>query len=126
MNSDAEPISRKIYEPRPAIPRFENVAPIDYIVRRLCRFCWIVKKPEATGKFIQLAIQIGDSKIGKLPENMYLNQVPHNRYVRKHFYEEAANATLEACLLCSQGKISNRMELVTLFPETNTAMDSYR
>jgi adenylate kinase len=108
------------------VPRYENVAAIDDIVRRLCRLCWIVKKPEVTGKLIQLAIQLGGAGIGKVPESMYLNQVPHNRYVRRFFYEGAAEAALEACILCSQGKISNRMLITAMFPEMNPAMDSYR
>ena len=73
-----------------------------------------------------MAIQIGGAGIGKLNENMYLNQVPHNRYVRKYFYDMAAVATLEAVQLCSQGKISNRMKLISMFPEMNPSMDSYR
>lgn len=103
-----------------------DAKPIDNLVRRLNRFCWIVNKPAITGKLIQLAIQLGGDGVGELKENMFLNQVPHNRYVRKYFYEMAANATMEAVVLCSQGKISNRMKLVSMFPEMNPSMDSYR
>jgi hypothetical protein len=38
----------------------------------------------------------------------------------------AAAATLDAVILCSQEKISNRMKLVCMFPEMNPSMDSYR
>jgi hypothetical protein len=100
--------------------------PVDDVVRRLCRLCWLVDKPQATGKLIQLGIQIGATKTGKIKDNMYLNQVPHNRYVRKYFYEMASEAVLEAVTLCSQGKISNRMKITSMFPEMNPSMDSYR
>ncbi|CAJ1952885.1 unnamed protein product [Cylindrotheca closterium] len=100
--------------------------PIDDLVRRLNRFCWIVNKPAITGKLIQLGIKLGGDGVGEIKENLFLNQVPHNRYVRKYFYEMAANATLEAVALCSEGKISNRMKLISMFPEMNPAMDSYR
>jgi adenylate kinase len=82
--------------------------------------------PEVTGKLIQLGIQIGGDGVGELKENMYLNQVPHNRYVRRYFYDMAAQAALDAVILCSEGKISNRMEMVAMFPEMNPSMDSYR
>jgi hypothetical protein len=110
----------------PPIPRDLNLDPVDDVVRRLCRLCWLVDKPQTTGKLIQLGIQIGETKTGKIKDNMYLNQVPHNRYVRKYFYEMAAEATLEAVTLCSQGKISNRMKITSMFPEMNPSMDSYR
>jgi adenylate kinase len=110
------------------IPPKENsgALPVDDLVRRLNRLCWIVNKPETTGKLIQLAIQIGGKGVGEVRENMYLNQVPHNRYVRQYFYDMAADATLEAILLCSQGKFTNRMKLTSMFPEMNPSMDSYR
>ncbi|KAL3934119.1 MAG: hypothetical protein SGBAC_010091 [Bacillariaceae sp.] len=100
--------------------------PIDDLIRRLNRMCWIVNKPAITGKLIQLGIQLGGNGVGKVKENLFLNQVPHNRYVRKYFYEMAANAALEAVVLCSEGKISNRMKVTSMFPEMNPAMDSYR
>jgi hypothetical protein len=46
--------------------------------------------------------------------------------VRKYFYDMAADATLEAVVLCSDKKISNRMKLTIMFPELNPQMDSYR
>ena len=36
------------------------------------------------------------------------------------------NKVLEAVLLCSEGKISNRMQVISMFPEMNPGMDSYR
>jgi hypothetical protein len=103
-----------------------KLLPIDDMVRRLNRLCWIVNKPKATGKLLQLAIQLGGAGVGELKENMFLNQVPHNRYVRQYFYEMAAEAAMEAVVLCSEGKISNRMKLMSMFPEMNPEMDSYR
>ena len=103
-----------------------DVNPIDDIVRRLCRLCWIVNEPETTGKLFQLGIQLDGTKIGKIQDNMFLNQVPHNRYVRRYFYDMAATATLNAVELCSKGKISNRMKITSMFPEMNPSMDSYR
>jgi len=127
---DADPIAerKRNYIAKPKVPKIEGatLTAIDDIVRRLCRLCWIVDKPEVTGKLVQLAIQLEGEGIGKLPENMYLNQVPHNRYVRRYFYDGAAQATLEACILCSQGQISNRMQITAMFPEMNPSMDSYR
>ena len=96
------------------------------MVRRLCRLCWIVGKPKTTGKLIQLGIQIGGARVGDIQENLYLTQVPHNRYVRQYFYDMAADGVLEAVVLCSQGRISNRMKVTSMFPEMNPSMDSYR
>lgn len=55
-----------------------------------------------------------------------LNQVPHNRYVRKFFYSGAAQAVRDAVVLCSQGQMTNRMKVFSQFPEMNPSMDSYR
>jgi hypothetical protein len=108
------------------VPRDLKVHPVDDMVRRLNRLCWIVNNPLTTGKLIQLGLQIGGQGVGEIKENMYLNQVPHNRYVRQYFYDMVATAALEAVVLCSQGRISNRMKVVSMFPEMNPAMDSYR
>lgn len=108
------------------IPRDMMLHPVDDMVRRLNRLCWIASQPKTTGRLIQLGIQIGGSGVGKLKDNLYLNQVPHNRFVRQYFYQMAADATLEAVILCSQKKLSNRMKLVSMFPEMNPSMDSYR
>ena len=126
---DADPISSKQrkFTPLPKIAELaETVNPVDAMVRRLNRLAWMADYPEVTGKLIQLGIQIGGDGVGELKENMYLNQVPHNRYVRRYFYEMAAKAALDAVMLCSEGKISNRMEMVAMFPEMNPSMDSYR
>lgn len=56
----------------------------------------------------------------------FLNQVPHNRFVRQWFYDKASEAVKDAVVLCSEGKISNRMKVISKFPETNPTMDSYR
>jgi len=121
------PISRK-FNQRKSIDdnNNNNIEPIDDIIRRLCRLCWIVNEPKVTGQLIQLAKQLGGTEKTKLKDNMFLNQVPHNRYVRQYFYDMAAKATLEAIVLCSQYRISNRMKLISMFPEMNPSMDSYR
>jgi len=100
--------------------------PIDDFIRRLNRLCLIVQSPSTTGKLIQLGFQIGGSKRSLLKEDLYLNQVPHNRYVRQYFYDMASQATLNAVIACSNGQISNRMKITSLFPEMNPSMDSYR
>jgi adenylate kinase len=141
---DSNPIPEKIrqFPALPLVPDDGSVDPdkrrwpIDDWCRRVARLCWILKMPEVSGKLVQLALQlrggvdknneINARKIGELPPNLYLNQVPHNRYVRQYFYDEASEAVLEAVVLCSQGKISNRMKVLVEFPELNPSMDSYR
>lgn len=117
---------RRYYETVEDVPEDPNRLLIDDIVRRLCRLCWIVKQPVVTGKLIQLAIQLNGSGIGKIPENLFLNQVPHNRYVRKYFYDTASEAVKDAVVLCSEKRLTNRMKVVSMFPEMNPSMDSYR
>jgi hypothetical protein len=46
--------------------------------------------------------------------------------VRDYFYDMAADAALDAAVLCSEKKISNRMKMTVMFPEMNPQMDSYR
>eukprot|EP00984_Skeletonema_dohrnii_P025996 scaffold15239_cov120-Skeletonema_dohrnii-CCMP3373.AAC.1 len=53
--------------------------PIDNFVRRMNRLCNIVKAYSATGKMIQLGVQMGGKGVGKLNDDMYLNQVPHSK-----------------------------------------------
>lgn len=53
--------------------------PIDNFVRRMNRLCNIVKAYSATGKLIQLGVQMGGKGVGKLNNDMYLNQVPHSK-----------------------------------------------
>jgi len=126
---DADPIvsKQRTFKPIPNVVELvETVNPVDALVRRLNRLAWMADYPEVTGKLIQLGIQIGGGGVGELKENMYLNQVPHNRYVRRYFYDMAAQATLDSVMLCSEGKISNRMNMIVMFPEMNPSMDSYR
>jgi len=104
----------------------ETVHPVDNFVRRCCRLCIIANHESMTGKLLQLGTQIGGQGVGILKENLYLNQVPHNRYVRKYFYEMVSKAVLDAVQLCSEGKIGNRMKTTIMFPEMNPSMDSYR
>jgi adenylate kinase len=129
VSLDADPIDSKQRQFTPiskVMQLAETVNPVDDLVRRLNRLAWMADYPEVTGKLVQLGIQIGGDGVGELKENLYLNQVPHNRYVRRYFYEMAAQAALDAAILCSQGKISNRMQMVSMFPEMNPSMDSYR
>jgi hypothetical protein len=125
---EADPVGerRRYYKTAGAVPDDPNRLPIDDVARRLCRLCWIVGKPDVTGKLIQLALQLSGAGTGKLPENMFLNQVPHNRYVRNYFYDGVNAAVLEAVVLCSEKKFTNRMKIVSQFPEMNPSMDSYR
>lgn len=121
---DAELVVNKPYfMPLPPSPEMDN--DVDNLVRKLNRLCYQVKRPDVTGKLIQMGIQFGSS-VGELKENMFLNQVPHNRYVRQYFYEMAGEAVVEAVVKCSQGEISNRMKMIAMFPELNPSMDSYR
>ena len=126
LNADPVEERSRVYPTLPQVPDDEERAPIDDVVRRLNRLCWIVGDKPMTGKLTQLAIQLGGSDLSKIPENLYLNQVPHNVYVRDYFYAQASKAILEAVVLCSQGKIPNRMKMISQFPETNPSMDSYR
>eukprot|EP00594_Rhizosolenia_setigera_P007825 CAMPEP_0178968908 /NCGR_PEP_ID=MMETSP0789-20121207/18532_1 /TAXON_ID=3005 /ORGANISM="Rhizosolenia setigera, Strain CCMP 1694" /LENGTH=454 /DNA_ID=CAMNT_0020654923 /DNA_START=231 /DNA_END=1595 /DNA_ORIENTATION=- len=117
-----------------------SAAPMNNLIRKINRLCYIMNEHTSiTGKLTQLGIQIADSDIGKVKKDLYLNQVPHNRYVRRYFYDMVSQAVLEAVVLCSQStgnspsvpikeheKISNRMKVTCLFPELNTSMDAYR
>lgn len=125
---DASPVIkvRNAFANMSPIPGNLDLHPVDDIIRRLNRLCWISGNAETTGRLVQMGIQIGGLGVGKLKENMYLNQVPHNRYIRQYFYDMAAEATLEAVALCSQGEISNLMKVTSMFPEMNPSMDSYR
>jgi adenylate kinase len=139
----AHPISEKIrqYPTLPVVVDDPDRYPIDDFCRKLSRLCWIAKMPAVSGKLAQLAIQLHDDddendssgsarksprKVGEIPPNMYLNQVPHNRFVRQYFYDAASDAVLDAVVQCSQGRLSNRMQLLVQFPELNPSMDSYR
>ncbi len=99
---------------------------MNQFIRKLNRLCNIVKETSTTGKLTQLAFQKGGDKDLILKENLYLNQVPHNTFVRNYFYDMASEALLDAVVACSDGLISNRMKMTVLFPEMNPQMDSYR
>jgi adenylate kinase len=142
ISLNAHPISEKSrqYPTLPLVPDDPDRFPIDDFCRKLARLCWIARMPDVSGKLAQLAIQLHDDpgdkgnnpktssprKVGELPPSMYLNQVPHNRFVRQYFYDAASDAVLDAVIQCSQGRISNRMQLLVQFPELNPDMDSYR
>lgn len=99
---------------------------IDNFINKINRLCLICHSPSTTGKLIQLGFKLGGDESALLKEDLYLNQVPHNRYVRKYFYDMASKAVLDAVIACSNGEISNRMQMTSLFPETNPGMDAYR
>jgi adenylate kinase len=118
---------RAKYMDLPIVVYDDDRLPIDDIVRRLNRLCWMVQDEHVTGKLVQLALQLGGAGIGKIPDSLYLNQVPHNVYVRNYFYTSASKAVKDAVIACSQGKMtSNRMQVISQFPEMNPSMDSYR
>ena len=116
-------LKKRDFIPLPPVPDMES--DVDNLVRKLNRLCNQVKRPDVTGKIVQMGIQFG-SPLGALKENMWLNQVPHNRYVREYFYDMASEAVMEAVVKCASGEISNRMKMVAMFPEMNPSMDSYR
>lgn len=135
---------------REKVPKTENYDPVDDPIRRMVRLLHIVKRPEVTGKLCQLGIQIGQRYVGvlcfmkhnsfeskqaififfrkraRIEENLYLNNVPHNRPLRKYFYDMACQAALESVVLCSAGKLTNRMQICCSIPELNPGMDAYR
>jgi adenylate kinase len=125
VSLDAEPQTFAFVN-LPKIPAMQATNQIDDFIRRMNRLCLICKSPSTTGKLIQLGFQIGGDKSALLKEDLYLNQVPHNRYVRQYFYDMASKAVLAAVIACSKGDISNRMQMTTMFPEMNPGMDSYR
>lgn len=128
VNLNADPIPEKLrqFPSLPQVPDDPDRLAVDDLVRRLGRLCWIVGMPYITGKLIQMALQLDGAGVGKLPENLYLNQVPHNRYVRQFFYDAAAEAVVEAVTKCSAQKHTNRMKVFSQFPEMNPSMDTYR
>lgn len=46
--------------------------------------------------------------------------------MRQYFYDKASAAILDSVILASQRALTNRQKVVTMFPETNPSMDSYR
>ena len=65
---DASPIDSKNYRNLPLIEPMwlEGMVPIDNFVRRINRLCNIVKAYKATGKMIQMGVQLGGAGVGKL------------------------------------------------------------
>lgn len=113
--------------------------PIDDLLRRLSRLFIMVGHAKDTGKLLQLAFQLDGSTISRLPENLFLNQVPHNPYVRQYFYDLAAQAVVDAVTIVrqrgndekqqqqqQQPVTTSRLQVLCQFPEMNPSMDSYR
>jgi hypothetical protein len=64
---DAKPIDTKNFKDLPPIdPMCLGGTPIDDFVRRINRLCNIVKAYKATGKMIQMGVQLGGAGVGKL------------------------------------------------------------
>jgi adenylate kinase len=128
ISLNAHPIAerQRNYKTLPLVNDDPARLAIDDLVRRLIRLSWIVQSPSVTGKLVQLAIQLGGDTTLKMPDNLYLNQVPHSRPVRQYFYQQAAEAVHDAVVMCSEHKMSNRMQVIAQFPEMNPSMDSYR
>lgn len=77
LTADPVPERERSYDKAVSVPEADEECvngrlPIDDIVRKLCRLCWIVNKPEVSGKLIQLAFQLNGAGVGQLPENMYV------------------------------------------------------
>ena len=132
MNADPIPEkSRSTAANLPPVSDDLNRRPIDDWTRRMSRFCWMIPgQASVSGKLLQLSLQLSGSPIHKLPENMYLNQVPHNVYVRQYFYDVATQAVIEAVRRVRNAApgtvINNRLQVTCQFPELNPSMDSYR
>ncbi len=127
ISLDAEPTVYKFKNlPKVSPSSLESANQIDTFIRKMNRLCHICKSPSTTGKLVQLGFKIGGDKTALLKEDLYLNQVPHNRFIRGYFYGMASRAVLDAVTACSKGEISNRMKLTSMFPEMNPSMDSYR
>ncbi|KAL3794807.1 hypothetical protein ACHAW5_005228 [Stephanodiscus triporus] len=125
ISLDSDPVSG-MSKTFPTLPQIDPLTlnhaskiPIDNFCRRMIRLCNIVKAYDATGKMIQMGVQLGGKGVGKLRNDLYLNQVPHNRYVRQYFYDMASDAALEAVILCSNKQFTNRMKMTAMFPEMN-------
>ena len=68
VSLDASPKDSKNYKNLPPIEPMwlEGMLPIDNFVRRINRLCNIVKAYKATGKMIQMGVQLGGAGVGKL------------------------------------------------------------
>jgi hypothetical protein len=85
ISLDAHPISGML-KTYPTLPVLDTSVldhassiPIDNFCRRMIRLCNIVKAYSATGKMIQMGVQLGGKGVGKLRNDLYLNQVPHSK-----------------------------------------------
>lgn len=87
INLDSDPVpgmARTYPTLPPCNPMHLNHAaklPIDNFVRRMNRLCNIVKAYSATGKMVQLGVQMGGNGVGKLHDDLYLNQIPHSESI---------------------------------------------
>lgn len=76
ISADPVPERARRYSTAPPVPEVDPQGcvrarlPIDDVVRKLCRLCWIVNQPAVSGKLIQLAIQLDGAGVGELPENL--------------------------------------------------------
>jgi len=84
---DSDPVSG-MARTYPTLPQIDPLKlnhaskkPIDNFCRRMSRLCNIVKAYKATGKLIQMGVQLGGDGVGKLHDDMYLNQVPHSKTI---------------------------------------------
>ena len=70
VSLDASPIDTKNYRDLPKIVQQDTATtialPIDDFVRRVNRLCNIIKAYKATGKMIQMGVQLGGAGVGKL------------------------------------------------------------
>lgn len=87
ISLDSDPVSG-MARSYPTLPQIDELklekssgSPIDNFCRRMTRLCNIVKAYEATGKMIQMGVQLGGLGVGKLKDDMYLNQVPHSKCI---------------------------------------------
>ena len=90
LDSDTVSGMAKTYPTLPQIDplKINNVElPIDNFCRRMIRLCNIVEAYEATGKMIQMGVQLGGKGVGKLKDDMFLNQVPHSKYLSRMYCE---------------------------------------
>jgi hypothetical protein len=68
VDLNSSPLDTRNYKDLPKISELclKDALPIDNFVRRVNRLCNIVKAYEATGKMIQMGVQLGGAGVGKL------------------------------------------------------------
>jgi len=86
ISLDSDPV-KGMARTYPTLPQIDPLKlnhaskiPIDNFCRRMIRLCNIVKAHEATGKMIQMGVQLGGKGVGKVRDDLFLNQVPHSEY----------------------------------------------